>query len=375
VPDVFAYANRAEHGPSDAVERRSLVVYLNRYPRAHVRIPGAAEALGLSGGADDYLILRDQRSGLDYLRGVRDLREHGLELSLDGYGCHVFLGFEEVSDAGAAGWGELAMRIGLGGVPDAHHALRRLREEPLRAAVAAVFATRLAREAFLPLPDTLPATGVAPAVAADLIDLQAALEQVAAAAGADGSAAIVATRSAGLARRVRGLRPRVVAQAVAGAILASAIGEVASGEDRERATSGFDDWEMAAAIDEGARASGSSDAQAWRCVELARALVALPPGALATAAATPGLPEAWFALPAVRAASGWNEWQGTRYLSQEAWSELLEALGARDGSLAEDGAADQRDAAAAVAELRRRAAAAGYRLGGTSEGTAAPTPA
>ena len=69
--DVFAYANRAQHGPADAEERRSLVVYLNRYPRAHVRVPGVAEALGLSEAADDYLILRDQRSGLDYLRSLR----------------------------------------------------------------------------------------------------------------------------------------------------------------------------------------------------------------------------------------------------------------------------------------------------------------
>ena len=40
VADVFAFANRAEHGPADASERRSLVVYLNRFPRAHVRIRG-----------------------------------------------------------------------------------------------------------------------------------------------------------------------------------------------------------------------------------------------------------------------------------------------------------------------------------------------
>ena len=153
VADVFAYANRAEHGPADAVERRSLVVFLNRYPRAHVRIPGVAEVLGLAGGPSDFLILHDQRSGLDYLRGLDDLRAHGLELSLDGYACHVFLGFEEVSDAAGAGWGELAMRIGLGGVPDAHLALRRQREEPVRAAVAAVLATRLAQEAFLPVPE------------------------------------------------------------------------------------------------------------------------------------------------------------------------------------------------------------------------------
>ncbi len=64
VPDVFAYANRAEHGPADAGERRSLVVYLNRYPRAHVRVPGVAEALGLGNDPDGFLILHDQRSGL-----------------------------------------------------------------------------------------------------------------------------------------------------------------------------------------------------------------------------------------------------------------------------------------------------------------------
>ncbi len=148
VPDVFAYANRAEHGPADATERRSLVVYLNRYPRAHVRIPGTAEALGLVGGPGDFAILHDARTGLHYVRDARDLREHGLELSLDGYACHVFLGFEMVSDAAGAGWAELAMRLGLGGVPDAHAALQRLREEPLRAAVAAVLATSLARAAF-----------------------------------------------------------------------------------------------------------------------------------------------------------------------------------------------------------------------------------
>ncbi len=92
--DVFAYANEAPSGPPGVAERRSLVVFLNRYPRAHVRIPGVAEALRLGDDPEGYLILRDQRAELDYLRQVRDLREHGLELSLDGYGCHVFLAFE-----------------------------------------------------------------------------------------------------------------------------------------------------------------------------------------------------------------------------------------------------------------------------------------
>ena len=67
--------------------------------------------------------------GVVHLRQIRDLREKGLELALDGYACHVFLAFEEVSDAGAAGWAELALRQGLAGMPDAHVALRRMRDE------------------------------------------------------------------------------------------------------------------------------------------------------------------------------------------------------------------------------------------------------
>ena len=388
VADVFAYANRAEHGPADAVERRSLVVFLNRYPRAQVRIPGVAEVLGLAGGPSDFLILHDQRSGLDYLRGLDDLRAHGLELSLDGYACHVFLGFEEVSDAAGAGWGDLAMRIGLGGVPDAHLALRRQREEPVRAAVAAVLATRLAQEAFLPVPEgparalpegparvptaQAPGAPAAPVADAELADaeladaeLAASLADLAAVLGTDGASPASIATMARLVRLARGVRPRLVAQAVAGSLLGIAIGEAACGGDRARSLEAFDDWEAAAAVGDLARRAGSSDAQAWRSVELARALLALPPGALAEAAAATGLPATWFEQPAVRAASGWNEWQGARYLSQEAWAELLETLAARDALLGE--AATE----AAAAELRRRAASSGYRLAGSTEGTAA----
>jgi hypothetical protein len=155
-----------------------------------------------------------------------------------------------------------------------------------------------------------------------------------------------------------------VAQAVAGSLLGIAIGEAACGGDRARSLEAFDDWEAAAAVGDLARRAGSSDAQAWRSVELARALLALPPGALAEAAAATGLPASWFEQPAVRAASGWNEWQGARYLSQEAWAELLGTLAARDTLLGE--AATE----ASVAELRRRAASSGYRLAGSGEGTA-----
>jgi hypothetical protein len=367
VADVFAYANRAEHGPADAGERRSLIVYLNRYPRADVRIPGTAEALGLHGGPGDFAILHDARGGLQYLRDAQDLREHGLELALDGYACHVFLGFEMVSDAAGAGWAELAMRLGLGGVPDAHVALRRMREEPLRAAVAVVLATSLARQAFVvepaPLRAMTSADRLAEPVPAAEEELREAFEALATAAGRHAAAsgppwADAAAHVGRMAVPIGELRPRLISQAVAGWLVASAIGEVACGGDAEETLRVFDDWEVAAGIDDLSRRAGSSDGQAWRAVELARALLALPSGALADAVAAHGLPQPWFEHAAVRNASGWNEWQGATYISQEAWHELLEALAARDAL------AGRADAVPASAELQRRAKAVGYRLSG-----------
>ena len=371
VPDVFAYANRAEHGPADAVERRSLVVYLNRYPRAHVRIPGVAEALGLAGDPNDFLILRDQRSGLDYLRGLDDLREHGLELSLDGYACHVFLGFEEVSDAAGAGWGELAMRIGLGGVPDAHLALRRLREEPVRAAVAAVFATRLAQEAFLPVPE-----GPARAPAAQAPEPRRPRSPIA----GDASSRMPSWRPASrtsprcwgrtarpphrsrrwldwCASRAR-VRPRLVAQAVAGSVLRTAIGEVACGGDRARSLEAFDDWEAAAAVGDLARRAGSSDAQAWRV----RGAGARPPGrcrpgALAEAAAAtrPARRPGSSSPRSARRAAGTSG--RAHAISRRRPGPSSSRRWPRGTRCWARPRAD-----AAAAELRRRAASSGYRL-------------
>ncbi len=355
--DVFAYANVAESGPPDAAERRSLVVYLNRYPRAHVRIPGVAEALHLDDDPDGFVILRDHRSGLEFLRRQRDLREHGLELGLDGYGCYVFLAFEQVTDTAETGWAELAARVGLDGMPDAHLALRRMRDEPIRDAVAAVFATRVAEHAFLPRVGADPETEAgADAARASLSD---ALERVATIAGRREDTVSIAHETSRLATAVRSVRPRLLSQGIAAWVIFDAISEVACDGDPVRATSAFDDWGAAAAAGDRARRAGSGDAQAWRAVELARALLAIGPGALLTAADVDALPQAWFESRAVRAATGWNEWQGQTYLSQEAWDEFIDALSERDDLLGKPSAID------AAAELRRRAAAAGYRLGGT----------
>jgi hypothetical protein len=368
VPDVFAYANRAQAGPADAGERRSLVVYLNRYPRAHVRIAGAAEALGLGDDPAGYLILHDQRTGLQYLRHLRDTRERGLELSLDGYASHVFLGFEEVSDGDGAGWAELAQRTGLAGVPDAWAALRWLRAEPLRDGVAAVFATATVQAAFLPPQETAVSQAGSHRLSVAPPDVVSALMRLAVLTDAQGDTDELAARVAQQLSAARSIRPRLLAQAVPGAVLFAAIGETTGDGDPSRLVAAFDEWGGAAAVAGCARQAGSGDGQAWRAAELARALLAIAPGAL-EALPPLGLPVTWFEHAAVREAAGWNRWQEVTYLSREGWAELVDALAARDTLFGIKGG----DAAAV--ELRRRAAASGYRIDQVdTEGTVVSSP-
>jgi hypothetical protein len=264
----------------------------------------------------------------------------------------VFLAFEEVHDDGGAGWAELAQRLGLGGVADAHIALRRMRDEPLREAVAGLFGTRVAEEAFLPeaAADADSHSGADAARA----QLSAAVQRVASAVGFEDDTVSIAYEMAKLASSARGVRPRLVAQAVAGWTIFSAVGDVACDSDPGRVTRAFDEWDAAAAVGDLARRSGSGDAQAWRAVELARALLATPTGALRLAVVEPGLPWHWLEDAAIRAAAGWNEWDGTVYVNREAWDELVDSIAGRDALLDADGVLD------AAAELKRRAAAAGY---------------
>ena len=362
VPDVFAFANRAEAAPAWADERRSLVVYLNRYPRAHVRIHGVAEALDLEGEADAVVILRDHRSGLDFLREATDLRQRGLEVALDGYRCHVFLAFEVVS---GAGWRELAWRIGLDGVADAHTARRRLLEEPLRDAVAAVAASPLVEAAIAPgwmaearadVP-VVERLGVEVSTRPAVDELSHALRRL---RDATGSAAepepIAASLAGALSRLARGRR-LAANTSVAGWLVGDAVASVADAVDRARRVETFDDWDVGAALGARMRGLGYSDAVTWRSMELARAMLAIPPGELVDASDDETVVDAWLERPAVRAASGWNEWEGRRYVSREAWEEVLETIAVRDRLLA---VAPDAVVRAAARRLEGRMAAAGY---------------
>ena len=95
----------------------------------------------------------------------------------------------------------------------------------------------------------------------------------------------------------------------------------------------FDGWEGGASLDAAARELGMDAAASHRSVELVRALLVAHPGSLASLGEgePSGSDVAALLMPsAVRAATGWHEWQSEAYVVQEAWEEWLDALAARD---------------------------------------------
>lgn len=353
VDDVFAYANRAPMAPAGE-EDRSLVVYLNRYERCRVRVLGAAEALGVASEVGRYLVLHDQRSGRQLLRAAAELHAEGLELDLDGYGCRVFLGFEELTDGPAHEWSRLAWRLGGQDVSDVHAKLRELLDEPVRDAVRSLFSVDLLRPlASSAWPREATAGGVPPAGA--LVRAAEALARLRDAAGTDGdpsaAAENLAARLAGSAQLPRPLWRA----AVAGWALGTAMGEATARADPVEVVRDLDAWGGGDALGSVLSELGESDADAWRATELARALLAVAPGALSTASGEGSLP-AWLAESAVRHAVGWQERQGYGHIVREAWDELLDVLAARDGIL------DLESSAQAAARLKALARQMGYQV-------------
>ncbi len=139
--DVFAYANR---GPGGA----SLVLYNNRYARASGRVshsvPHAdgsggtrsdtlADALGLRGGVDDFVVLRDPVRDHERLLPSAELCAHGLHVVLDGFEVEVYVDVRELRDDDGS-LDALARRLGGAPVPDVEAARRDLRLEPVHGA-------------------------------------------------------------------------------------------------------------------------------------------------------------------------------------------------------------------------------------------------
>ena len=147
--DVFAYSNRAG-------DERSLVVYHNRYAEAHgwiktsasYSVPDAGsdggrrqvqrslgEGLGLHPDGDWYTIMREQRTGLEFVRRSSDLCRDGMFVDLHAYGCQVFLDIHEMHDGPSGQLARLAERLAGAGVASIAGALREVQLAPLHAAV------------------------------------------------------------------------------------------------------------------------------------------------------------------------------------------------------------------------------------------------
>ncbi len=140
--DVFAYSNRRG-------DERGLVLYNNRYAEARgwVRTSAAyavktaggkslvqkciGEGLGLPNDQACWTVFRDHGSGLQYIRGCRELWEKGLYAEMGAYRCQVFLDFSVVRDDDKGRWSGLAAELSGRGVPSMDGALRERELRPV----------------------------------------------------------------------------------------------------------------------------------------------------------------------------------------------------------------------------------------------------
>jgi glycosidase len=157
--NVLAYSNRSGG-------ERCLVIYHNRFfetggwlrmsaayaekdeggDRTSLRQQSLGEGLDLGRGEDDYVIFKDWRTGLEYIRPCKDLFEKGLYVKLGAYQRHVFLDFRQVQDNRQHHYRQLHVRLEDRGVPDMAAALAETVLQPLHRALAGLLQPRLLQE-------------------------------------------------------------------------------------------------------------------------------------------------------------------------------------------------------------------------------------
>ncbi len=380
---VLAYSNGS--GPT-----RSLVLYHDRFETTTITIRESvryarkrsdgskrmvrrtlAEGLGLSPDPTAFVAFRDARTGLEWIRSCRDIREHGLRLTLPAYGTHVFWEFREIRDGPAHLWAGLTDRLAGRPVPSLDAALADLQLEPLHAALRAVASSLTglgndgppAAHAIRAFYDALAAaTGLSDGPSADLAIESARRAAVLASTVAperadDGS-------GAGADRPGDAPPPsRDMAAGLAWVILAP-VGTLAPGLDHAAtAQAWFDELRLGDALAAGLRAGGLDDAAAAAATDLTRTLLgsARPSELGAPVASLPARwLEAWLADDRTRVAVGVHAWDGAEWLDRDRFVGLLRLVARLDAIDATHQRA--RSTASAAAALERAAERAGYRL-------------
>lgn len=147
--NVFVWSNRAG-------TERALLFYNNVYEHASGWIQKSAayaekgadgskqlvqrnlwEGLGLTDRENRFCLLQEQRSGLWYVRTVREMVANGFFASLNGFQTQVFLNIHEVDDNKDGQYRQLYESLGGTGIPDIHMGIQNIVLKDLYAALAA----------------------------------------------------------------------------------------------------------------------------------------------------------------------------------------------------------------------------------------------
>ena len=404
---VLAYSNGSGR-------ERSLVVYHTRFASTSGRIRDSAAyaqksadgrkrevrsslgaGLGLPNEAGAFVVFRDARTGVEFLRSCREIWEDGLAITLEAYGTNVFWEFREVWDGVAGQWARLAAHLDGAGVPSLDDALRELQLEPVHRPFRAIFADGLTVAVMDGVATTAQldelqrrftaffrAVAEATGVHGDPVALSAAVrgraERAFVGMAVSAEDALFAAASAANAAGVElepvdpdappdprhGLDRRDRAILLAWLAL-SRTGELAPGADvAATSLAWYDELRLPVGLVGGLHDTGFGEGEAWSVTDRVRVLLALPrPSTMRGPAKTlpARLLEAWLAREDVRVAMGVNTWEGVEYLDGDrfrevlGWAVRLDLLDAPDPAVA----------AASVRVARRladAALAAGYRI-------------
>ena len=147
--DLYAYSNHAAGSASLVLvnlryRQAAGVVRLSVPYRPRAGEPpqreGLAQALGLSGGTDRFVVMHEQVAGLTFVHRADQILSDGLWVQLDGYGRQVFLDVHERVDHDGR-LARLFERLGGRGTPSLDEALDELRLEGAHDAFGALLAS------------------------------------------------------------------------------------------------------------------------------------------------------------------------------------------------------------------------------------------
>jgi glycosidase len=149
--NVFAYSNRAGN-------ESTIVFYNNKYERASGWIKEScqyavktgsgendkklitrsiSQGLGLTADEDEYLIFREQRSGLSFIRKSSQICQSGMFIALNGFECQVFMDIQIKKDTDGS-LKELCDFLNGSGTPDLYTAWQELHYKELYEVYAAL---------------------------------------------------------------------------------------------------------------------------------------------------------------------------------------------------------------------------------------------